>query len=304
LVDQWIKIGNISNGGQYIGLPAKGDKLTIDRNVTVEHYINSIHAQDAILHKVDAKGELELPLKPKDGIDELIFALFGQVEITDNGDGTYTHKFTAKPSDIPEFEVIKNIGSVQEKYTGCKATKLSIKTPANGDVELTVEIIAKDGQPVTGETAPTLYDKSRTFRVVGGTVTWGGNTYAIGNVELTFERDAADDGFTISADNGRSLIPEGKFKVTAKIDVLADDVTFITDFMAGTQKPFVLTLQTPDGETIEFHIPNAVIVKRDKATQVDKKLIVENVEIAGLDDGTNGAGYIVLTNDVSTYPRT
>jgi len=302
--EQWIKIGNISGNGVYIGLPAVGDKLTIDRDVTLEHYIHSIHAQDAVLHKIDAKGDLNLPFKPKDGIDELIYAFFGQVQTVDNGDGTYTHTFTAKPFDIPEFEIIKAIGQLQEKYTGCKVTKMVVKSPANGDVELTISILAKNGEIVSGETAPTSYDKSATFRVVGGNITWGGNTYAIGNVEITLERDADDGGYAINSDAGRSLIPEGNFKATVKLDVLADDVTFAQDFMAGTQKPLVLTLQTPTGEVIEFHVPNAIITKRGKATDVDKQLLIENVEIAGLDDGTNGSAYIVLKNDVSGYPRT
>lgn len=304
MVDQWIKIGNISQTGVYLGLPAKGDKLTIERDVTLEQFIHSIHPQGAVFHKLDAKGDIELPLKPKDGIDELIYAFFGQVSTVDNLDGTYTHTFTAKADNIPEFDIIKNLGTIQEKYTGCKVTKLSLKTPANGDVELTISIIAKEGAAVTGEPAPTAYDNSKTFHVRNASITWGGATFAVGNVELTLERDMADDGFALDSSPGRAIIPEGNFMATVKLDVIADDVTFIQDFLNGTAKALTLTLQTPNGETIEFHLPNAVITAREKATQVDKKVIIENVEIAGLDDGTNGAAYVVLTNDVASYPRT
>ncbi len=301
--NQWIKVGNISNTGVYLGVPAKGDGLTIEREVTPEYYINSIHPQEAILGKLDAKGELNLALKPKDGVDELIFAFFGQVNSVDNLDGTFTHTFTAKEKDIPEFEIIKNIGTIQEKYTGVKATKLTISTPANGEIEFTVEVLAKTASAVTGETEGT-YDKSKTFRVQNALITWGGTEYAVGNAEITFERDAADDGFALNSDTGRTLIPEGNLKVTAKLDVIADDVTFIQDFLNGTAKALALTLQTPDGETLTIHIPNGVITSRAKATQIDKKVLIEEVEIVGLDDGTNGAGYIELTNDVASYPRT
>jgi len=303
MANQWIKVGNVSNGGIYLGVPAKGDGLTIEREVTPEYFIHSIHPQGAILGKLDAKGELNLAFKPKDGIDELLFAFFGQVESVDNGNGTYTHTFTAKEKDIPEFEIIKAIGSLQEKYTGCKATKLTITTPANGEIEFTIELLAKTGEVVSGESEGT-YDGSKTFRVQDATITWGGSEYAVGNVEITFERDAADDGFALNSDTGRSLIPEGNLKVTAKLDVLADDVVFAQDFVAGTEKALTLTLQTPDGESITINIPNAIITSRAKATQVDKQLLIEEVEIVGLDDGVNGAGYIELINDITTYPRT
>jgi len=303
MANQWIKVGNISNTEVYLGVPAKGDDLAIEMEVTPEYFINSIHPQEAIFGKHDAKGELNLPLKPKDGIDELIFAFFGQVQSTDNGNGTYTHTFTAKEKDIPEFDIIKNVGTLQEKYTGCKAVKLAITSPASGEIEFSVGIIAKDGSIVSGETEGT-YDGSKTFRVQNASITWGGVEYAVGNVEITIEREAADDGFALNSDAGRSLIPEGNLKISAKLDVLADDVTFAQDFLAGTQKALVLTLQTLDGETIAIHIPNGVITSRAKATQVEKGLLIEEVEIIGLDDGVNGAGYIELTNDVPSYPRT
>lgn len=301
--NQWIKVGNISNTGVYLGVPAKGDGLTIERDVTPEYFIHSIHPQSAIMGKIDAKGELNLPLKPKDGIDELLFAFFGQVSSVDNLDGTYTHTFTAKEKDIPEFEIIKNIGSIQEKYTGCKVTKLEISTPANGEIEFTVGIIAKNGEYVTGETEGT-YDGSKTFHVSNAVVKWGVTEYAVGNVDITFEREVAEDGFALNSDVGRSLIPEGNLRVTAKLDVLADDPVFLQDFLNGTEKAFELQLQTPDGETITIKMPNAVVTSRAKATQVDKQLLIEEVEIVGLDDGTNGAGYIELVNNIASYPRT
>lgn len=300
---QFINIGNVSGGSSYLRLPAKGDGLRIDRDVTLEHFVDTIHAQDAILGKYDATGELKVAFKPKDGVDELIYCFFGEVATVDNGDGTYTHTFTAKDEDIPQFEIIKQVGGVQEKYTGAKAVKITLKTPANGDIDMSVEVITETGESVTGETAAAR-DGSKTFRVINGSITWGGSSIAVGAVEVTLERTADNNGFTLSSDPGRTLIPEGNFKATIKADVLADDVTMITDFLAGTAKALVLTLENGDGATVEIHVPNAIITKRGKETQVDKGLLIEDVEFAGLDDGTNGAAYVVLTNDVAAYPRT
>jgi len=300
---QFINVGNVSGGGVYLRLPAKGDGLTIDRDTTMEYFIDTAHAQDAILGKLDVNGDISVAFKPKDGVDELIYCFFGTVATVDNGDGTFTHTFTAKDEDIPEFEIIKQVGGVQEKYTGVKAVKITWKTPANGDVDMSVEVLGKTGEVVTG-ILPATRDGSKTFRVINGTLTWGGAILAVGSVEITLERDAEKDGFTLSGDNGRTLIPEGNFSAKLKADVLADDVTMITDFLAGTSKPLVITLSNGDGATIEIHVPNAIIVKRGKETQVDKQLLIEDVEFEGLDDGTNGSAYVVLTNDVGSYPRT
>lgn len=300
---QFINIGNVSGGGVYLRLPAKGDGLRIDRDVTMEYFVDTVHAQDAILGKRDANGSVDIAFKPKDGVDELIYCFFGTVVTTDNGDGTYSHKFTVKDEDIPDFELIKQIGGVQEKYTGVKAVKITLKTPANGDIDMSVDVIGLNGENITGETAAAR-DGSKTFRVINGSITWGGTSVAVGALEITLERDAADDGFTLSSDSGRTLIPEGNFKATVKADVLADDVTMITDFLAGTSKALVITLENGDGATIEIHLPNAIITKRGKETQVDKQLLVEDVTFEGLDDGTDGSAYVILTNDVASYPRT
>ncbi len=302
--NQWIKIGNISNGGAYLGLPAMGDKLAIERDVNLETYIHTIHPQEAVLMKLQAGGDITVPFKPKDGVDELIYAFFGQEAVTDNLDGTYTHTFTAKEKDLPELDVVKQVGAVQEKYTGCKVTKLALKSPADGEMELTVTLVAKTGEHVTGEAAPTSFDKSKTFRVQNASLTWGGVEFIVGNAEVTFDRDIADDGFALDANSGRTLTPEGNFSAEVKLDVLTDDVTFLQDFLAGTEKPLVLTFTTPDGETVAIHLPNAVVIKRSKASNVDKKLLIEDVQVAGLDDGTNGAAYVELTNNIASYPRT
>jgi hypothetical protein len=304
LANQWIKIGNISNGGAYIGLLAKGDGLTIEKDLSEEYYIHSVHPHEVKDAKVAAGGDITLPLKPEDGLDELLYAFFGEVQTTDNLDGTYTHKFTVKDKDIPTFEIIKQVGSIQEKYSGCKVKSIEISANASGEFEVTVEVVAANGEHVTGETEGT-YTYSKTMKITSSSIKWGGVEYGIGAITLTLERDLAEDGFYLNSDAGRSIIPEGNFKASAKLDVLADDVIFIQDFMAGTNKSLTVTFQNADGHVLEIVLPNAIIVSREKATEVDKQLIVEDVEIVGLYDATEqSSAYANLTNTIAAYPRT
>ena len=303
MANQWIKIGNISGGDAYIGLIAKEDDLTIEKGTEEEYYIHSIHPIEIRDAKVAPSGSITIPLKPEDGLDELLYAFFGEVATVDNGDGTYTHTFTVKEKDIPEFEIIKNIGSIQEKYTGCKVRSIEISANASGEFEVTVEVVAKDGQQTTGESEGT-YTLSKTMKVTSSSITWGGSEYGIGAITLTLERDLAEDGFYLNSDAGRSAIPEGNFKATAKLDVLVDDVTFIQDFLAGTSKALAVTFQNADGHSLVIYFPAGVITSRSKSTDVGKQLLVEEVEIIGLDDGANGSAYAELTNTIASYPRT
>jgi len=300
---QWIKIGNISGASAYIGLLAKEDDLTIEKDISEEYYIHSVHPLEVRDPKVAPSGSITLPLKSKDGLDELLYAFFGIVSSADNGDGTYTHTFTVKDEDIPEFDIIKNVKSIQEKYTGCKVRSIEISANASGEFEVSVEIIAKKGEKATGESEGG-YTLSKTMKVTSSSITWGGLEYGIGAITLTLERDLAEDGFYLNSDVGRSVIPEGNFKASVKVDVLIDDVTFIQDFLSGTAKGLVITFQNADGESLIFYLPNGVITSRAKSTDVDKQLLVEEVEILGLDDGVNGSAYAELTNNISSYPRT
>jgi len=303
MVKQWLKIGNISNTGVYIGLLSKGDDLSIGKDIKEEYYIHNVHPFVPIDPKVQAGGSISIPFKAEDGLDELLYAFFGQVETTDNLDGTYTHKFTVLDENIPEFDIIKNLGNIQEKYAGCKVKSIKLSAKGNGDVEAEVEIVAKDGSNVTGETEGS-YTFSKTFSVKQANITWGGSNYDIAAVEISLERDLEEDGFLLNADAGRSKIPEGNFKSSIKLDVVADDVIFLQDFLAGNTKALALELQTSDGAIFNLSLPSALITSRAKSTEVDKKLIVEDVELIGLYDATDGSVVVNLTNKISAYPRT
>jgi len=65
-----------------------------------------------------------------------------------------------------------------------------------------------------------------------------------------------------------------------------------------------VTFQNADGHSIVVYIPAGVITSRAKSTDVGKQLLVEEVEIIGLDDGANGSAYVELTNTIASYPRT
>ncbi|MBO8180790.1 MAG: hypothetical protein H0Z19_10010 [Archaeoglobus sp.] len=308
MAKQWIKIGNISGGETYIGVLAKSDSLKIEKEVSPLETINKIAPIDVREGKLAVSGDIEIELTGEDGIGELLYAFFGQVSTTDNGDGSYTHEFTLKDADIPELTVIKQVGGIQEKYEGMKVKTINIKAGGKGDLTCSVSLVGKTGSLTTGE-AEATYDTAPPLKIVSSTATWGGTDVKIGNVELSIERDIADDGYLLNGDPGRSLLPEGRFKGTVKIDVLADDDTIINDFMDGVKKEFKITLvgETIDGSshkyTLEFTFPNAVITSREKPTDVANQLLIENVEILALDDGTS-AVKAKLTNSIDAYPRT
>jgi len=300
---QWLKMGNISGGDAYLGLLSKGDDLAIEKDIKEEYYIHNVHPFVPIDPKVAAGGSITLPFKSEDGLDELLYAFFGVVTTTDNGDGSYTHKFTIKDDALPEFEVIKSLGNIQEKYEGCKVKSIKLSAKGNGEVEAEVEIVSKTGLSVTGEVEGS-YSLSETFSIKQAIITWGASEYGIIGVDIALERDLDEGGFLLNSDAGRSEIPEGNFKGSVKLDVVADDVIFLQDFLAGNSKALVLHLETASGAIFEVTLPSALITSRAKSTEVDKKLIIEGVEVVGLYDATDGSVIVNLTNSIAAYPRT
>ena len=308
MAKQWIKIGNISGGDSYIGVLAKSDSLKLEKEVNPIETINKIAPLDVREGKLAVEGDIEIELTGEDGIGELLYAFFGQVQTTDNTDGSYQHDFTLKDSDLPELTVIKQVGGVQEKYEGMKVRAINITANGNGELTCSVSFIGKTGSLVSGETEAT-YDQAPPLKIVSSTATWGGTDVKIANAEINLERDIADDGFLLNGDSGRSLLPEGRFSGKVTIDVLADDDTVINDFINGTKKEFKITLvgetvgSGSNKYTLEITFPNAVIVSREKPTDVANQLLIEDVEIMALDDGTS-AVTAKLINSIEAYPRT
>jgi len=305
---QWIKIGNISGGDSYIGVLAKSDSLKLEKEVNPIETINKIAPLDVRESKLAVEGDIEIELTGEDGIGELLYAFFGQVQTIDNTDGSYQHDFTLKDSDLPELTVIKQVGGVQEKYEGMKVRAINITANGNGELTCSVSFIGKTGSLTSGESEAT-YDQAPPLKIVSSTATWGGTDVKIANAEINLERDIADDGFLLNGDSGRSLLPEGRFSGRVTIDVLADDDTVVNDFINGSKKEFKITLvgetvgSGSNKYTLEITFPNAVIVSREKPTDVANQLLIEDVEIMALDDGTS-AVTAKLINSIEAYPRT
>jgi len=305
---QWIKIGNISGGDSYIGVLAKSDSLKLEKEVNPIETINKIAPLDVRESKLAVEGDIEIELTGEDGIGELLYAFFGQVQTTDNTDGSYQHDFTLKDSGLPELTIIKQVGGVQEKYEGMKVRAINIRAHGNGELTCSVSFIGKTGSLTSGESEAT-YDQAPPLKIVSSTATWGGADVKIAHAEINLERDIADDGFLLNSDSGRSLLPEGRFSGRVTIDVLADDDTIINDFVNGTKKEFKITLvgetvgSGSNKYTLEITFPNAVIVSREKPTDVANQLLIEDVEIMALDDGVS-AVTAKLINSIEAYPRT
>ena len=305
---QWIKMGEITTQGKFIGLLAKSDSLKLNRDVKLIEPACNPAPVATVPGKLSVEGDIEMPLTPEDGIGELLYAFFGQVNTTDNTDGSYSHAFELKPFDIPEFTIIKQVGGVQEKYTGMKVKSINISAKADGDLAFTASLIGKAGELVTGE-SEVACDLAPPIRVQNAVVEWGNIDVKAGSVEITIERDVDDGGYLLNNDPGLSLIPEGRLSATISIEALLDDATLLQDFLNGADKQLTITLkgvQIPGSTNtfeLSFNIPNAVITDREKPTDAGNGLLIEKVEFAAIDEGS-GLLTARLVNRIAAYPRT
>lgn len=284
----WIKVGSV-------GLPVKSESLTLTRHIGVEDTAEAIVGKIVKKGKLAVDGDVTTPLLTADGVDVLLYAFMGKVDTS--GTGPYTHEFTVKDRGLPELTIVKEVGSVQEKYNGVKVSKVSIKANGKGEFEATFTLMGKDGAVVTGE-SPGTYDDSDPVTLDGAAVTWGGVEYGVANLTFTAERSMDGEGFLINGDAGRSVIGEGRMKITGSMEIVAEDETLASDYLAGTEKALTITL---GGLTIE--VPRAVITKRERVITLENGNVIEKVEFAGLYDAATGGLKLTLTNNVAAYPR-
>ncbi len=313
--EQWIKLITPADTPYEIGLLSSGDDLKIEKAITILPDVGHRQARDFRQGKRVGTGGVTLTeLRPEDGLGELLYGIFGAVSSTPLGAVAYRHTFTpvAQGTALPEYTIVKNLGSVQEEYTGCKINSLSITTHANEKADVSFDIVSKGGNTTTGEAVGT-YDEGTPFHADEGTLTIDDTPHNIANIDLKFSNNIADgaDTFAIDGSLTRAITPEGDFKLELSLDVIADDSTMIDSLLGGTPVDIDLTLTSStniEGGTpyqLVFTIPRAQVKDRGKVTKVEGGVIVEDVSLEALYDVTGSANLCTATldNSIDSYPR-
>jgi hypothetical protein len=302
--DQWLKLKN-SNSTE-IGLLASGDDLAIEKSV--EQLPDAAHRQvrDFKEGRQMGGGSITLnELRPEDGIGEILYSLFGSVSTS--GSGPYVHTFTPATigTDLPTPTVIKQVGSVQEEYTGCKINEFTFEAVSDGTIEPETTVVATSATPTSGESEAS-YDNSKVFNADEGTATVGGTSFDLASIEFSFTNniDDGDDTFALDGTAGHAKLPEGDFGLELSMDVITDDSTMVDALVNSNTKEVVVDIGASPTE-VKLTVPKALVTDRGKSVETEGGVIVEDVDAVALYDtsASEDACKVELWNSITSYPR-
>lgn len=302
--EQFLKL--VNENSTEIGLYVSDDDLAIEKNT--EELPDAAHRQvrDFKEGRQMGGGSITLnELRPEDGVGEILYSLFGSV--TTSGSGPYVHTFTPVEigTDLPTPTIIKQVGSVQEKYEGCKINEFSFEAVSNGTIEPDVSVVATSATPTSGETEAS-YDDSVVFNCDEATATVGGSSFDLASIDFSFANniDDGDDTFALDGNLGHAKLPEGDFGLELSMDVIADDSTMVDALINSDTKEVVVDIGASPTE-IKLTVPRALVTDRGKNVETEGGVIVEDVDAVALYDtsASSDACNVELTNSITSYPR-
>jgi tail tube protein len=179
-------------------------------------------------------------------------------------------------------------------YTGCFLDKAQIKVPVNNIVTLDGTLAGYDMTTETSAldastTAPT---DEAPFTHLGGTIQEGGSTVAyFSSIDLSVDNTSVAQQ-VLSEDRpvGYTL---GMSKISGQFTAYLPDVTLFTKYINGTPTSLQFTLEDPDGNALDFLLPN-VTITGIKAPAQGQAPIVQTVTFKANRDAT-AASNIVIT---------
>jgi hypothetical protein len=191
--------------------------------------------------------------------EALLFeAMLGAIATT--GAGPYTH--TATPYKyLPSYTMQVAFGATTDtmvkQATGMMVDSWEIALAAGENATLGLSWVGKDMAFTTGDaldgTAPSGITA---YNYVDGTITVGGSSVGcVKNITIAGNNNLASDdmciGTSVISDQERGQFAE--ITGTIEFELEATDVSYLTDYVAGTQKTVVLTLaNSPSSITITF----------------------------------------------------
>lgn len=150
--------------------------------------------------------------------------------------------------DTPEYH----------RYTGCEVNSLSLSVAPNAMVETSLGVVGQDivtaTTRVAGSTDASVTDY-QPFDSFSGTITEGGASIAtITQIELSWS-NGLEMAYVIGSDT--TLQPsDGKSNLTGTLTAFFTDKTLYDKFINETASEMVFSLVDPDGNTLQFDIPN------------------------------------------------
>ncbi len=190
-------------------------------------------------------------------------------EASTTGSGPYTHIVKGGSALPVGLSVEKGFIDIAKYlvYRGLRVDALYLKFPQEGYITGTLNFLGRyegggtgsgsgSGSPVSISASPT--DESGIpFTSYDAVVQEGGSTIGIvTEAELEIKNNLQADGFVLGSDSRVSAV-EGLRKVTGKLTILFEDMTYYNKFVNGTESSVKFTM-TQGSYSVEILIPKIV----------------------------------------------
>ncbi len=179
---------------------------------------------------------------------------------------TWTIAVPGKSVYIPEsghvnrsftFELNYSDIDVSELYTGCRIGRMQIGLPATGMSTMTMGVMGKDGEYLSGAAAPyftgtvTAPTSTGILAAVNGSLLVAGAPVAVvTGMELTLDLGPSSDAVV-----GSNTVPEvflGVANLTGNMTVLFTDTTFLTYFDDETEVSLMVRMDVDSSNNSDF----------------------------------------------------
>jgi len=230
----------------------------------------------------DVSGPLVLELQAY--MASLFEAVLGSKTTT--GAGPYTHTFKVGTA-LPSYLIEKGFPDVGQyfKYSGCKASRLSMGITSSGFQKVTLDFMgaAEATAQAPFDATPTDLGKQSFDGFTLATIEEGGAAIAavVSISGLTIDNGLDGDGYSLGSNGERDDIAEGTVKVTGTLNARFKDLVLYAKATAGTESSLKVLWQfgTGDGtagnESIELLLPELVYVPNAPVINGPKGVLVE-----------------------------
>lgn len=217
----------------------ESEEIRADRQITCFRHGN---------RAVGGSVEGELSYSSYDTLLEAALCGTWSADVLKAGTTRRSFTFERKFADITQYL----------RYTGCEVNSVSISCAPNSMVGISVDIIGQDMEaPAQTTVSGFSYSAAITtcqFDSFNATLTEGGSPIAlITALEMTIENGLEAQYVIGDDETQRPTI--GKSRVSGSATVYFEDQAMLNKFANETESSIVLLLTDPDGNTLQFSIP-------------------------------------------------
>lgn len=259
----------------------------------------SYNSADTYQGLVKVSGSFKVPATYA-GMGMLLKHAFRKTPGTTGPSGSdYTHTYTlqrASPTGGLTIEWVIGASGATRVAEGCRITKMMIEGKAGEPVWYTFEFLGQTTAAGT-PTSPT-YTRALVTHVHGSTLAWNSRTIGLRAFSFTLDH-GLEPQYEIGSGLTLDMAPTKPTVITGSFEIHGHDASAVTEYLASTSSDAVVTF-TSSALSMTITGQNGVITKDPVPATTGNGVLVANLDMVFLSDGTDEGLKIVIVNTQSS----